>query len=158
MEQHLNPRLGTKWHLLNFWGPEECIMDCCQADLWKEDVNGSSVLRPTFQPTKCCALHEWPQLRAALQHFEVVANGGRGPVVTNGAPCTYLHEGRIADLRCKCEIERAARRKRTLRVSARFSVVQTQRTAEMSQSDRCCTQSEWPFGQVAIAAHRKIKF
>jgi hypothetical protein len=37
------------------------------------------VRTPTFEPTKCCALHEWPQLRAALQHFEVVANGGSGP-------------------------------------------------------------------------------
>jgi hypothetical protein len=29
----------------------------------------------TFEQTKCCALHEWLQWRAALQHFELVANG-----------------------------------------------------------------------------------
>jgi hypothetical protein len=33
----------------------------------------------TFEQTKCCALYEWLQWRAALQHFEVVANGGKGP-------------------------------------------------------------------------------
>jgi hypothetical protein len=27
-------------------------------------------------------MHQWPLRRAALQHFEVVANGGKGPEVT----------------------------------------------------------------------------
>ena len=27
-----------------------------------------------------------------------------GPIVTDAAACTFLHEGRIADLRCKCEV------------------------------------------------------
>jgi hypothetical protein len=40
---------------------------------------------PTFEPTKCRALHEWPLRRAAPQHFEVVANGGKGPEVTSGS-------------------------------------------------------------------------
>jgi hypothetical protein len=37
---------------------------------------------PTFEPTKCRALHEWPLRRAASQHFEVVVNGGKGPFMT----------------------------------------------------------------------------
>ena len=36
------------------------------------------------------------------------------------APCTFRREGRRADVRCKREIERNARRKRTLRASASF--------------------------------------
>jgi hypothetical protein len=38
-----------------------------------------------FHPKKCnlellfCP-HEWPQLRAALQHFEAMANCGKGPL------------------------------------------------------------------------------
>jgi hypothetical protein len=43
--------------------------------------NSSKARTPTFQPTKCCALHEWLQWRAALQHFELVANGSKGPEV-----------------------------------------------------------------------------
>ena len=27
----------------------------------------------------------------------------QGPTVTDAAPCTFLHEGRIADFRCKRE-------------------------------------------------------
>ena len=36
------------------------------------------------------------------------------------APCTFRREGWRADVRCKREIERNARRKRTLRASASF--------------------------------------
>jgi hypothetical protein len=32
-----------------------------------------------FQPTKCCALHEWRLRRAAPQHREVAVKGGFGP-------------------------------------------------------------------------------
>ena len=50
----------------------------------------------------------------------IALNCSKNPGVTNAAPCTFLHEGRRADLRGKCEIERAVRRKRTLRASACF--------------------------------------
>jgi hypothetical protein len=50
----------------------------------------------------------------------IAPNGGKDPEVIDAAACTFLHEGRRAAVRCKCEIERAARRKRTLRASASF--------------------------------------
>ena len=30
----------------------------------------------------------------------IAANGGKDPEVIDAAACTFLHEGRIADLRC----------------------------------------------------------
>jgi hypothetical protein len=45
-------------------------------------AKGSKVCRATFDPQKCCAMHEWPLRRAAPQHFEVLANGGKGPFVS----------------------------------------------------------------------------
>jgi hypothetical protein len=53
----------------------KAAIDACAA-------NVRNVRTQTYEPTKCCALHEWPQLRAALQHFAVVANGGSGPFVS----------------------------------------------------------------------------
>ena len=40
------------------------------------------VRTPTFDPRKCCSMHECPLWRAALQHLEVVVNGGYGPKAT----------------------------------------------------------------------------
>jgi hypothetical protein len=51
------------------------------------------------------------------------------PALTDAAPCTFLHEGQIGAIRCKREIERPARRNRTLRDSTNFFVMQTRRTA-----------------------------
>jgi hypothetical protein len=45
----------------------------------------------------------------------VVMKGSNGPVVTDAAPCTFLHEGRIADIRCKCEAAKRQRREPTFK-------------------------------------------
>ena len=50
------------------------------------------------------------------------------------AGTSILHKWREAALRCKCEIERAARRKRTLRASARFLCCANAATAAVSPS------------------------
>jgi hypothetical protein len=54
-------------------------------------AKGRFVRMPTFEPTKCRALHEWPLRLAAPQHFEVVTNAGKGLIVKDAAPCTFLH-------------------------------------------------------------------
>jgi hypothetical protein len=40
-------------------------------------------------------MHESPVCRAAPQHPEVEVTGSNGPIVTDAAPCTFRHEGRI---------------------------------------------------------------
>jgi hypothetical protein len=53
-----------------------------QDDIRAPRVDGSFARRLTFQPTKCCALHESPLRRAATQHPQVDVNGSNGPFVS----------------------------------------------------------------------------
>jgi hypothetical protein len=53
-----------------------------QDDIRAPRVDGSFARRLTFQPTKCCALHESPLRRAATQHPQVDVNGSNGPFMS----------------------------------------------------------------------------
>ena len=96
--------------------------------------------RPTFQPAKMLHHARMSAMTGRTAAFRVGVERRLWAVSDNNeigsgqfaAPCTFRHEGRIADLRCKCEIKTAEQRKRTLGPSASFSVVQTQLMAARS--------------------------
>jgi hypothetical protein len=55
---------------------------CALGQVASHQADSGFVRRLTFQPAKCCKMHECPQWRAALQHDRCGANGSDGPFVS----------------------------------------------------------------------------
>ena len=54
-----------------------------EVDIGQLSMSVRFVRTPKFEPTKCCALHEWPQCESCTAALVVAVKGRLGPIASS---------------------------------------------------------------------------